>query len=208
MKILIVGATGPTGNELVKQAVALGHSVSALARKPEATQLPAAVKVFRGDILNPTSLIAPVAAQDAVISSLGSALSRKPTTLLSGGTRNLVSAMRQSGVRRLICITGIGAGDSKGHGGFFYDSIIQPLLLNEIYKDKTRQEEVVAESGLDWTLVRPAALTNGARTGQVKAFTDLRGVTVGKIGRADVAAWILARLSEPSTIRQTYTITS
>lgn len=207
MKLLVVGATGPQGKELVQQAIAAGHQVTALARRPDAVQFPAGTKIAGGDVLNVGSLVSAARGQDAVISSLGSALTRKPITMLSEGTRNLVDAMKQVGVRRLICITGIGAGDSKGHGGFLYDRIIQPLLLNEIYKDKTRQEAVVEQSGLDWTLVRPAQLTNGPRTGQVKAYTDLNGITTQKISRADTAAWILERLGQTETIRHTYTIT-
>jgi putative NADH-flavin reductase len=207
MKILVIGANGPTGRELVAQGVALSHEIAAAVRRPESAGLPVSVKVVRADVTDSESLTAAVKGQDAVISSLGSKLSRQPTTLFSQGTRNLISAMRQAGVRRLVCITGIGAGDSKGHGGFVYDRIIQPLLLNEIYKDKTRQEAVVRENNLDWTLVRPGQLTNGARTGQFKALTELTGVTVGKISRADVAAFILAHIGDEKSFGCTFTLT-
>ncbi len=208
MKVLVVGATGPTGRLIVKQGIELGHAVTAMARNPATAALPEAARVVRADVTRPESLMPAVAGQDAVICCIGTKLSRKPTTLLSDGTRNLVGAMRESGVRRLVCVTGIGAGDSKGHGGFFYDRIIQPLLLNEIYKDKTRQEAVVRDSGLDWTLVRPAALTNGGRTALVKAFTHLDGITVGKISRADVAAFVLATLADKKSVSGTFTITA
>lgn len=148
------------------------------------------------DVTDVDSLVKAVEGVDAVISAVGTKLSRKPTTMLSDGTRNLISAMKRAGIRRLVCITGIGAGDSKGHGGFLYDYVIQPLLLNEIYKDKTRQEEVVRQSGLDWTLVRPATLTNGPKREKYRVLTDLKGVTASKISRADVAHYILANLSD------------
>jgi putative NADH-flavin reductase len=208
MKILVIGATGPTGRELVAQGAALGHQVTAAVRNPETAMLPAGVRVVRGDVLDATSMAAAVAGQDAVISSLGSKLSRKPTTLFSDGTRNLIDAMNGAGVRRLVCITGIGAGDSRGHGGFLYDRIFQPLLLNEIYKDKDRQEGLIRASSLDWTIVRPGALSNGARTEQVRAWSDLSGVTVGKISRADVAWFILKYLNDQGSIRSTITIAS
>jgi putative NADH-flavin reductase len=208
MKVLVIGATGPTGRELISQGIALGHEMTAAVRHPESAGLPAGAKVVRADAMDMDSLKSAVSGQQAVVSSLGTKLSRKPTTLLSDGTRNLVAAMRAAAVRRLVCITGIGAGDSRGHGGFLYDRIIQPLLLNEIYKDKTRQEAVVRESGLDWTLVRPAALTNSARTGRVKAYTNLDGITVGKISRADVAAFILSELENEKSVRSTFTITA
>lgn len=203
MKILVIGATGPTGLELVSQGAALGHEVTATARRPESASLPADVKVVRADVMDPASLAAAMAGQDAVISSLGTKIERKPTFLLSEGTRYLVAAMKQTGVKRLVCITGIGAGESRGHGGFLYDRIFQPLLLNEVYKDKDRQEEVVRDSSLDWTLIRPGMLTNGARGGKFRELKDLSGVTVGKISRSDVAAYILAHIDDPASYRQT-----
>lgn len=207
MNIAIIGATGATGRERVNQAIAAGHSVTAMARDPGAAGLPAAAKVVKADVTDPASLVPLVAGQDVVISSLGSKLSRKPTTLLSAGTKNVVAAMQSAGVRRFVCITGIGAGDSKGHGGFLYDRIIQPLLLNEIYKDKTRQETIVVQSGLDWTIVRPAMLTNGLLTGNFRKLTDLRGVTAGKVSRADVAAYNIESLEDPTTYRSTVLLT-
>jgi putative NADH-flavin reductase len=206
MKILVIGATGPTGRELVAQGAALGHEITAAVRHPESAAMPAGVRVVSADVTDAASMAAAVTGQDAVISSLGSKLSRKPTTLFSRGTRNLIDAMRGAGVGRLVCITGIGAGDSKGHGGFLYDRIIQPLLLNEIYKDKDRQEELIRASSLDWTIVRPGALTNGARTEQVRAWSDLTGVTIGKISRADVAWFILKYLNDQKSFRTTMTI--
>ena len=208
MKLLIIGATGPTGRELVSQALALGHTVTAAVRHPDSANLPSAVHLVKADITDQDSLATAVSGQDIVISSLGTKLSRQPTTLLSDGTRKLISAMQKAGVRRFICITGVGAGDSKGHGGFFYDRIFQPLILNEIYKDKDRQETIVRESGLDWTLVRPGMLTNGTTTpNRVKALTELTGVTMGKISRADVAAFILSRLDDAQSIHSTINLT-
>lgn len=208
MKILIIGATGPQGLELAAQGIAAGHEITAGVRRPDAAGLPNGIKTSRLDVTDSASLLAAVTGQDAVINSLGSKLSRKPTTLLSEGTRKLIAAMKEAHVRRLVCITGIGAGDSKGHGGFLYDRIIQPLLLDEIYKDKTRQEEVVRASGLDWTLVRPGALTNGPKTSQVTAYTDLTGVTIGNISRADVAAFIYEKIGEQTSFGKTFTLTS
>ncbi len=207
MKLLVIGATGPTGRELVSQAISLGHTVTAAVRNPDSANLSSTVRIVKADITDQASLATAVAGQDVVISSLGTKLSHQPTTLLSEGTRKLVDAMQQAAVRRFICITGVGAGDSKGHGGFFYDRILNPLLLSEIYKDKDRQETVVRDSGLDWTLVRPGTLTNGATTNRVKALTDLTGITMGKVSRADVAAYILAHLDDPQSIGSTINLT-
>lgn len=207
MKLAIVGATGPTGRELVQQALAAGHVVTAGVRSPKTANLPTNVRLVEADVTRASSLIPLVTGQDAVLCALGSKLSRKPTTLLSGGTNNLVGAMTSAGVRRLMCITGIGAGDSKGHGGFLYDHIIQPLLLSEIYKDKTRQEEVIRRSGLEWTIVRPAMLTNGPATGKFREIIDISGVTAKKISRSDVAAYVLRAVVAPQTVGTTVLIT-
>jgi putative NADH-flavin reductase len=203
MKILVIGATGPTGRELVTQGIALDHEITAVVRRPELASLPKEVRLLRGDVTDAASMAAAVAGQDAVISSLGTKLSRKPTTLLSEGTRNLVAAMNEAGVRRLVCITGMGAGDSKGHGGFLYDGIILPLLLKEIYKDKDRQEALIRESSLDWSIVRPGMLTDGPRTGQFRPLFDLTGISGGKISRADVATFILAHIKDRASYGQT-----
>lgn len=212
MKLLIVGATGPTGRELVKQALAQGHEISVLVRDAAKAAFSSPVKMVVGDILDAAFLKAAVTGQEAVVSSLGSAASGpfKETTLLSEGTRNLVAAMRSAGVVRLITITGVGAGDSKGHGPWYYNLLIQPLVLRGTYHDKTRQEKIVRDSGLDWTLVRPAILTNGSGQGlqSVRAYSARAGVRVGTIRRADVADFCLEELSARRFLRQAPVITN
>lgn len=212
MKLLIIGATGPTGRQLVKQALAQGHEVTALVRDAAQAAFLPPVKMAVSDIRDAAALRDAVAGQDAVISSLGSAPSGpfKESTLLAEGTRNLVAAMRAVSVRRLVNITGIGAGDSKGHGPWFYNCLIQPLVLRGTYHDKTRQEKIVRDSGLDWTLVRPAILTNGPGKGiqSVRAVTALAGVHVGTIRRADVAAFCLKELTERRFLFQAPIITN
>ncbi|MDR3459430.1 MAG: SDR family oxidoreductase [Verrucomicrobiae bacterium] len=206
MNLLVIGATGPTGREIVSQALAQGHVVTALVRNASKAAFPAAVKLAPGNVLDASSLEKALSGQAAVICSLGSAASGpfKEITLLSEGTRNLVAAMKAQGVSRLICLTGIGAGESKGHGPWYYNWLFQPLMLRVVYHDKTRQEEIVRASGLDWTLVRPAILTNGSAKGvpAVKAFTELAGIHVGTISRPDVAAFCLRELADKHYQRQ------
>lgn len=204
MRILIVGATGVTGQQLVKQALAQDHEVTALARNPDTVKTKhARLKIVGGDVLNANSLEVATVNQQAVVSAIGTKLSPKPTTLLSEGTKNLIQAMEKHQVRRFVCITGIGAGDSKGHGGFLYDKIILPFLLKNVYKDKDRQEVEISKSNLDWIIVRPAQLTNGPVEGKYRVLTDLTGVTVGKISRADVAGFVLEQLSSDRYVRKT-----
>jgi putative NADH-flavin reductase len=202
MKLLIIGATGATGRELVNQALAQGHEVTALVRNAARAAFDPSVKIAVGDVLDAASLKAALIGQETVISSLGSAASGpfKEVTMLSEGTRNLIAAMKATGVDRLICITGFGAGESKRHLPWVAKWLIQPLALRGVYRDKTRQENLVRASGLDWTLVRPNILANGAAKGiqHVRAFAALTGTHVGMatIRRADVAAFCLRELTD------------
>jgi putative NADH-flavin reductase len=211
MKLLIIGATGATGREIVSQALTQGHAVTALVRDSGKANFAQHVEKAVGNVLEPGTLEKVLTGQEAVICSLGSAATGpfKEMTMLSQGTRNLVAAMKSQRVSRLICITGIGAGDSEGHGPWYYNWLIQPLMLRGVYKDKTRQEEIVRGSGLVWTLVRPAILANGAANGvgAVHVFTQLAGIHVSKIRRADVAAFCLRELADSRYQRQAPVIT-
>lgn len=199
MKLLVIGATGATGKEIVNQALVQGHAVRALVRDAAKASFAPPVERAVGNVLDRDSLKRALAGRDAVVCSLGSAATGpfKAMTMLSEGTANLVTAMPESGVRRLVCITGVGAGNSQGHGPWWYNWLVQPLVLRGVYHDKSRQEAVVRDSGLNWTLVRPAMLTNGAARGEgaVRALTDLAGVRAGTISRADVAAFCLRELA-------------
>lgn len=203
MKILVIGATGPTGQQIVEQGLAQGHEVTALVRNPDKFDMQhSSLQVVKGDILDSSSLDA-VQQQEAVISSLGTKkIGLETVTLFSEGTKNLIRAMERHSVKRLICITGIGAGDSKGHGGFLYDKLILPLVLKRIYDDKDRQEAEIRQSNLDWVIVRPGLLTNDPAKGNYRVLTDLAGVTAGKISRADVAAFVLQQLTDDRYLHQ------
>ncbi len=211
MRVLIIGATGPTGQQLVAQAAAAGHAATALVRDAARARFAPSVRKAEGDVLDPGSLARAVADQEAVVCSLGSGVTGpfKQMTLLSAGTANLVAAMKQAGVNRLVCITGIGAGESRGHGPWWYNWLVQPLMLRGVYQDKDRQEAVVRGSGLDWTLVRPGALTNAPAkdAGAVRVLTDLAGVRAGSISRADVAAFCLSELADRRYRQQAPVIT-
>ena len=210
MKLLVVGGTGGTGREIVGQAIAQGHSVTALVRSVATARhlLPGAT-LLEGDARDGTVVARGLMDCGAVISALGTGMSPfREVTLLSDATKILVVAMKKSDVRRLVCITGVGAGASRGHGGFFYDRVFQPLLLRKVYQDKDRQEAVVMASGLDWIIVRPTLLTDSPATGKIAATADLRGGHGGKIARADVARFVIEQTSEDRWLRSTPLITS
>jgi putative NADH-flavin reductase len=202
VKVLIIGATGGTGRILLDKALEQGHEVTALARNPSAVApRDHRPHVLQGNALDPEAVEAAVAGQDAVLSALGTR-SSKPTTLFSASTANLIGAMKKHGVRRLVCLTGIGAGDSKGHGGFLYDRFLLPFVVRNQYQDKDRQEEIVRRSGLDWVIVRPARLTNESATGEYHVFFSGDSYRATTISREDVAAFMLAQLTEDRYLHQ------
>lgn len=208
MKILIIGATRGIGAQLLAQALAAQHRVTVLARNPDKINLSDEnLTVLKGDICDPAAVSEAVSGQEAICLAIGVPITFQPVTVFSEGTLQVIKAMQDHGVQRLICLTGIGAGDSNGHGGFLYDRIFKPLLLKTIYADKDLQEQYVKESGLDWVIVRPAGLTNGPQTKKYRVATDLIGVTSRRISRADVAHFILSELSEQRYTGQTPLLT-
>ena len=169
MRVLICGATGNIGRLTVDKALKAGHQVTAFARSPEKLEDRENLHKAQGNLMNAASIEAAMAEQDAVITVFGAPLNWSNITSIPDvctvGTRNIISAMKQHEVKRLVCMTGIGAGDSRGHGRFIFDNLILPLLLGRIYIDKNRQEREVMQSNLDWTIVRPTELTDESGTG-------------------------------------------
>ena len=208
MKIVVIGASRGIGLEVVQQALARGHEVTALLRDPGKVALEhARLHKVRGDIGNPADVRTALNGQDAVCACVGVNPTRGPVELFSLGARNVLAALQDALATKYVAVTGVGAGESRGHGGFFYDRIFQPLLLGTIYADKDREEQLIKASAADWLIVRPGRLTNGPRTGVYRAITDLSGVTAGKISRADVADFILNQLESPSLFKQTPLLT-
>ncbi len=208
MRLLLIGATRGIGRQTVEQALAQGHEVMVLARRPEKMGLHHdRLTVRPGDILDAASVAQAIAGQEAVLITIGIPPTWQPVTVFSQGSRNVLTAMAEQGVKRLLAVTGIGAGDTQGHGGFFYDRIFKPLLLQRIYEDKDRQEAIIRQSQVDWTIVRPGFLTNGPLTGKYRVITDLTGITCGKISRADVAHFLLQEVAANRYVHQTPLLT-
>jgi uncharacterized protein YbjT (DUF2867 family) len=115
--------------------------------------------------------------------------------------------MEAQNVRRLVCITGLGAGDSRGHGGVLFDTLIFPLLLRKVYDDKNRQEDAVRGSKLDWVLVRPVVLNDKPARGAVRALTDLSAIHGGTVARGDVAKFVVQQLTDDTWLRRAPLIT-
>lgn len=158
--------------------------------------------VARGSVLNQQALSTAVAGQDAVVYAIG-VKSTGPTTLFSESTRLLISAMDQQEVKRVVCITGVGAGETNGHGGLLYDHIIFPLFTKNRYADKERQEELIRHSSLDWTIVRPAPFSEAKPLSHFQVLTEVGKVVLRKISRAEVAAFVISELEIRHYVRKT-----
>lgn len=190
--LLVLGATGGTGRLIVAQALARGFAVRALVRSASKASGLEGAELVVGDARDEVALGQALDGVDAVVSALGTPVSPfREVTTLSVATDALLRAMKAKAVSRLVCITGMGAGDSAGHGGWVFDRLIQPALLRKVYADKDRQEALVRGSGLDWVLVRPSVLNDRPARHDIRAFTDLAGFHGGTIARADVAHFVL-----------------
>ena len=202
MKVLLFGASGGTGRELLKQASERNHQITAFVRNPGtiAELKMSAVEIIAGDVLDPHAVENAVSGHDAVISVIGAGANR--STLREEGTRNIVQCMERSGVRRLVSLSSMGVGESRSNLGLFTRYVIVPVFLRHAFADHEKQESVVRQSSLDWTIVRPPHLTDGPRLGVYKhgIQTGEREIQ-GNISRADVAHFMLNQLTEETYLR-------
>lgn len=197
-RVLIVGATGGTGRQLVTQALDRGYEVTALARDQSALQMDhPRLRVIRGDVLDYSSVAAAVQGQDAVVSALGHKRYFGPSRILSDGTRNLVRAMEACGVPRLICETSLGIGSSTGRMGIYYTFFVIPVILPFYFWDKTRQEQIIAQSKIEWVIVRPGVLTSAESKESYRHGPQIGNfLWTVRIPRANVAEFMLNQLTD------------
>jgi putative NADH-flavin reductase len=216
MKLTIFAATGGIGRQILEQAVAAGHDVTAVVRNPK--KLSGQVRVVTADLAaaDPTVLKSAVDGADAVLSGLGPR-SNADAGVVWRGTRAIVQAMQATHVRRIVVVSAapIGTVPSPGRpkppkhdpgDGFFMRNLFSQLIkaaLRRRYADLARMEDLLRDSGLDWTVVRPPRLTDKPLTGNYRTAygQNLRGGLV--ISRADVAHHMLRVLEQPETIKQT-----
>jgi putative NADH-flavin reductase len=157
----------------------------------------------RGDALKPQDVKAALTGVDVVILTLGAGLGDlfRPVRLFSDATRVLVAAMKAQGVKRLICVTGFGAGDSHANISFLQRIPFQ-IVFGRAYEDKSLQESLIKKSGLDWTIVRPGVLTGGPRTGRYKILREATQWRNGIISRSDVAEFLVRQIEDQTYVRQ------
>jgi putative NADH-flavin reductase len=207
-KILVIGASRGIGLETVRAGLRSGHSVRALARSAASIPIQDAdLDKMSGDALDRDTIRNALQDVDVVIQTLGVEVSPRAvferTTLFSQSTRMLVDAMKAAGLKRLITVTGLGAGGSRGHGGLLYDMVVFPLVLKRVYDDKDVQEWIIKSSGLDWTIVRPGLLTNRPATGRYRILTASKDWRFGVISRADVADFLVRQVDDRALIGTT-----
>ena len=202
MNIIIFGATGSIGRPLVDQALADGHTVTAFVRNPDALVVdhPNLIRLARS-VFDQAAVTAALAGQDAAVVALGAGRNGR---VRAEGTRTVIAAMQATGVRRLVCLSTLGAGDSRPALNFFWRHVMFGLLLRPAYADHQAQEAAVMASGLDWTIVRPGSFTDGPATDGYHHGTPPRDrKLVFKISRADVAGFMLRQIGSDTYLRQT-----
>jgi len=205
MKLAIIGGTGKTGKELLKQGLEAGHHITALVRNPKKVKIQHPnLELIQGNVMNMADLQGIFKGKDAVLSALGHKRFLGPSHILSKGTENILQAMKKDKVSRFICITSMGINDNRFKLGLYYTLFVIPFIVFFYFRDKARQERLIMDSDLNWTIVRPGQLTNGKKRMRYKHGPDLGSYILTKmISRADVAHFMLNQLNENKYSRKT-----
>ncbi len=206
MRLLVFGATGGTGRALLNQGLEQGHQVTAFVRNPAALEARPGLTIVQGDVTDAAAVGRAVAGHEAVLSALGPRGGQYG--VLPGGVQNIVAAMSQAGVRRLIHVSSFGVGDSLAQMGWVARQIVVPLFLRKALDEKEIEEGIIRASDLDWIIARPGGLEDGPRTGVYRCITDPREkVGQPRIARADVADFMLQNLADARFVRRVVGLT-
>lgn len=200
MKLLVFGASGPTGTQLVSQALEQGHEVTALVRN-SASVATQEIRIIVGDAQDPAAVAEAVRGQDAVLSALGRRKTFSSANLMVNSMRAIVPAMERHRVRRLILMSSFGVGDSVREAPLL-PRLFFRTLLRDIFADKQAAEAIVRRSALEWTIVYPVLLTDGPRTGNYRVGERLELSGFPKISRADVAEFMLKELYDAEYLKR------
>ena len=206
--IVIFGATGSLGTHIVKEALSKGYTVKAFGRSIEKLKdlKNHNLSIVKGDVTNYFNVKNAIQNCDAVICALGDGAKGKVRAI---GTDNIIKAMSELGVKRLICQTTLGMGESWNNLNFFWKYIMFGLLLKKAFEDHKIQEKLVFESLLDWTIVRPSAFTDKSANGNFKIdFGSTEKNLTLKIPRADIASFIIESLKMKNFIKKSVSISN
>ncbi|SFJ88064.1 NAD(P)-dependent oxidoreductase [Myroides guanonis] len=208
MKIVVFGATGTVGLEIVKQALERGYEVTAFARDPEKLSelRKSNLLIHKGDVLNSKDVEDSIARHDAVICSLGDGRIGK---IRAKGTLNIIQSMDRLNIKRFICLSTLGVGDSYENLNFIWKHIMFGFFLKSAFKDHKLQEHYIFKSSLIFTIVRPSALINGAITNDFKIGFDGKFKDLNlKISKEDVANFLLEQLHKEDYLMQAVSISN
>jgi putative NADH-flavin reductase len=208
VKIVVFGATGGTGQQLVAQGLAAGHEVTAFTRSPDAVAMRLGLTVMAGATSDPQAVERAVAGRDAVLCALGGSPLRRGERVCATAMSHIVPAMTRQGVRRVLAISTFGAGDSRQQVGWFVRHALFGLVLRSEVADKETMEAQLFASPLEWTVVRVGLLTDELPRGRWRTADDGSIHGMGKIARADVAAFMLAQIGSTTWLRRRPVIVS
>ena len=206
MKVLVIGASGLTGQLVLKRLQYTPHEVTAFVRNPAKLENKSArLRVIQGDARDAVAMENAVLGQNAVIATTGQNTLRKDD-VQEIIMRNLVAAMSKAGVKKLVNLSAMAAGDSLEGTEFFMRWIMLPFFLQNAYDDKNRGEVYLFKSNLEYVNVRPGRLNNGPAVGGVKASLTYDGIKVRKMSREDLAIFMISQLEGQEWVRNSVLI--
>jgi len=205
MKLTIFGATGATGTSLTSQALAAGHEVTAVVRDPARLAVPAhpRLRIVTGNVMDPGSIAPALEGADAVISAVGPR-GTGPTTVIADSVRSIIAAMDKTGTRRFVQVSGSVVADEgeSPYMRYLVKPVARRTFLRHVCADMRAGEDEIRHSDLDWTIVRPPALTDKPATGTYRTAIDRNLPRGFQVSRADLAACMLVLLDDPGTVHK------
>ena len=203
MNITIIGASGGLGLETVKRGLNRKHTITTLSRTEIKIEEKKSLKMIIGDATNKTNLFNSIQNAEAIIVTLGTAKNMKSTTLFSDFAKLIVEINRENKINiPFIFVTGFGAGESKNYVSWFIKLFLN-YLLKDVYADKTKMEEIITESNLNWTVVRPGRLLDKELTEKYRVENKLyKGINIGGINRADVADFLIKQAENQTELKK------
>jgi putative NADH-flavin reductase len=205
MKVVVFGASGATGRELVRQALTQGQDVTAFVRNPPRLDIRSDnLRVVQGNVMSRSAVDRAVEGQNAVLCALGAATPLRRDRTLVEGIQQIVAAMDRRGVPRLVYLSFLGVREGRWQLSLIGRTVVAPLLLRNVVADHEDKERIIRDSRLDWIIVRPPRLTNGLGRGHYRHGVDIRAASlVPRISRADVADFMLRQLTDDTYVRRT-----
>ncbi len=203
MNITIIGASAGIGLEAVKRGLSRKHSITTLSRSKIEIEENKSLKMILGNAISRTDILNSIENADAIIVTLGTGKNMKTTTLFSDFAKLIVEIQSENKLEvPFIFVTGFGAGESRNYVSWFVKMFLK-YFLKDIYADKTKMEEIITNSDLNWTVVRPGRLLDKELTEKYRIENKLfKGINIGGINRADVADFLIKQAEKQTELRK------